>query len=130
MVDFTPIDAAFFEVIKTLKETAKDNPVLQKKIAIMENAHEMGKSVVELAQLSTRKKRLFRPINRNPKNKIQKKAKIFKKIVDIQMARMRHEMILQTPIPKYPKGASEMGTIGETGPEIIMRPPSISYTQH
>jgi hypothetical protein len=57
-------------------------------------------------------------------------VKVFQKMVGIQMARMRHEMILQTPIPKIPKGTRENATIGEVGPEVIMLPPSISYTQH
>jgi hypothetical protein len=119
MKDFSSIDKSVSDVINSLKEVAKDNPVLQKRIAIMENAHEMGKSIVELAKLSTRKKRLFRPINRNPKNKIERRVKIFRKLIQIQSSRMRHEMIMQTPIPKFPKGTREVATIGEVGPEII-----------
>lgn len=120
MNNFESIEKAASELMEALKARHKDNPIMQKKIAIMDNAVQFGKSVVELAQLCSKKrKRIFQPINRMPKGRIERKKKIFNKLVEIQMGKMRHELILQTPIPKFPRGSYDSGIVGENGPEII-----------
>lgn len=120
MNNFGPIEQAASSLIETIKEKYKDDPIVQKKVAIIQNSIQFSKSVVELAQLcSKKKKRIFQPINRMPKGRIERKKKIFNKLVEIQMGKMRHELILQTPIPRFPKGSYESGIVGESGPEII-----------
>lgn len=120
MNNFEPIEKASSDLMEVLKGVHKDNPIMQKKIAIMDNSIQMAKSVAELARLCSRKKkRIFQPINRMPKGRIERKKKIFKKMVDLHMSRMRHELILQTPIPKFPKGSIESAIVGELDKEVI-----------
>lgn len=120
MNNFESIEKSAAELTEFLKSKHKDNPTMLKKIAIVDNSFLMAKSVVELAQLcSKKKKKIFQPINRMPKGRIERKKKIFRKLVDIQSARMRHELIMQTPIPKFPKGSIEAAIVGELDKEVI-----------
>lgn len=120
MSNFESIEKSASSLMETIKDKYKDDPRIQKKVAIMENAIQLGKSVGELARLcSKKKKRIFQPKNRKPKGKIERKKKIFQKMLRIQSIIMRHGFILQTPITKFPKGSFDSGIVGERGKEII-----------
>lgn len=107
------------EAISALKDASKGNPKMEKKVAVAENLIHMVQTVAEIAKLSSRRKRIFQPINRMPKGRIERKKKIFNKMVALHMGRMRHELILQTPIPKFPKGSMESAIVGELDKEVI-----------
>lgn len=118
-MDFKEISKITSETLSSLKEAYKGNPKMEKKVAIAENLIHMTQTVADIAQLSSRRKRIFQPINRMPKGRIERKKKIFNKMVALHIGRMRHELILQTPIPKFPKGTRGSGIVGEKGEEII-----------
>jgi hypothetical protein len=119
-MDFSTLNTAMGEAISTLKKSANGDPRMEKKIALLENATELATTLVEIALSSKRKKRTFQPIDRRPKNKLERKRKLFEKIKKAQMLRMRHQLIASAPIPKFPPGTSGTAVVGCDGPELIM----------
>ncbi len=117
------INKASASIISAMKLAANGDPKKEKQIALMENTLAFTRELTEVAILTTSgRKRILRPINRTPKRRMQRKQKIFRKIMNIKSLEMQRHMILSTPIPKYQKGGNSYSSIvGEApGPELVM----------
>lgn len=108
-------------IISTLKLAANGDPKKEKQVALTENIMQFAAGLTEVALLAApNRKRILKPINRTPGRRMQRKKKLFTKLMELRMLEMRRLMILSAPIPKYPLGSYSPAIIGETGPELIM----------
>ena len=87
-----------------MEKTSVNNPKAQKALAIARNVILAADEATALAKALARKKRIFQPKNRSPKNKFERRLKIFRAIVNLGSIKRQNLMILVTPIPRYPKG--------------------------
>jgi len=94
------IKKQFEDIFKQMEPLIGDDPKKQKALALARNTVDFADELVSLAKLISKRKRIFQKIDRRPKNKIQRRIKIFSKIINLRLLQMQQLMIMQTPIPK------------------------------
>ena len=105
------INEAFAPALEAMRKAANGSPKLEKGVAIIDATVAMANELVALAGLMGRRKRIFQPVNRMPKKRINQRKKIFEKLISIQMLDMKRHVIAATPIPKYQPGGESFGGI-------------------
>ena len=86
------------------------NPILEKKIAIMNTTLDTAKVVMALSKEAFPKRRLFGKIDRRPLKRIKKRRAMALLVMSAAMGAAQIANIASQPIPKFPSGAVKINT--------------------
>lgn len=86
------------------------NPILEKKIAIINSTIDMATVILTLSKEAFPKRRLFGKIDRRPLKRIKKKRARIALILAMVMGASQISIISSQPVRKFPSGAVQTNT--------------------